>query len=135
MPKNGNRRAGGGIGSRVNVEKPVRVGDRSRNVNPRSVSQIGQSLGNKATDSGGKTVRNPTETFYGGRAPQGGPGGIPLGNAKALDVGGGGVGKGRDYVSKSGSNCVHGPVTGTPRPQGRDILNDFGPDSKPRSQR
>jgi hypothetical protein len=99
-----------GSRSRNVTERPVRVGDRSKTVNPRSVSQIGQSLGNKATDSGGKTVSRVAETFYGGRAPQGGPGGVPLGNAKALDVSGGGPGKGRDYVSKSGSNCVSGPV-------------------------
>jgi hypothetical protein len=113
---NGNRKAGGGIGSRVNVEKPVRVGDRAKVVNPRSVSQIGQSLGNKATDSGGKTVRNPTETFYGGREPAGGPGGVELGNSRALNVGGGGPGAGRE-VMRSGSQCTTGPVNpGVPNP-------------------
>jgi hypothetical protein len=119
---------GGGAGSRVVTERGVRVGDRAKVVNPRAVSQIGQTLGNKAATGGGKTVK-PAETFYGGRQPAGGPGGVPLGNAVALNVGGGGPGKGRDFVSKSGSNCVSGPVAGSPRPAGRDILNDYGPDS------
>ena len=123
----GNKK-GGGSGSRVVREVPVRVGDRAKVVNPRAVSQVGQSLGNKAATGVGTTVK-PAETFYGGRSAAGGPGGVVLGNQKALDVAGGGPGKGRDFVSKSGSNCVTGPVAGSVRPAGRDILSDYGPDS------
>jgi hypothetical protein len=35
-------------------------------VNPRAVSQIGQAMGNKATDSG-RISGDPRETFYTGR--------------------------------------------------------------------
>jgi hypothetical protein len=116
MAKTGNRKPGGGYGSRVNVEKGVRNGDRARVVNPRALSQIGQSLGNKAgTDMGGKKV-NPVEAMYGAREPAGGPGGVPLGNAVALNVNGGGPGTGRE-VMRSGSQGVQGPVNpGQSRP-------------------
>ena len=69
----GNRKLGGGSGSRVNREVGVRNGDRSKNVSPRGVSQIGSSLANHATETGGKLTR-AAETVYGGRAPAGGPG-------------------------------------------------------------
>jgi hypothetical protein len=106
---NGNRKPAGGIGSRVNVEKPVRVGDRSRNVNERGVSQIGQQLSNHATEGSSKLGR-AAENVYGGRAPQGGPGGVPLGNAVSLNVGAGGPGKGRNLWGQSGSQKQWGPV-------------------------
>jgi hypothetical protein len=102
----GNRK-GGGSESRVVREVPVRVGNRSDVVNPRGVSQVGHSLGNHVAESARKG--RPVENVYAGRLPAGGPGGVPLGNAKALDVGKGGPGAGRD-VSRSGSNCVTGPV-------------------------
>jgi hypothetical protein len=105
----GSRKPGGGLGSRVVREVPVRVGDRAKVVNPRAVSQVGQALGNKATDSAGKTVR-PAETMYGAREPEGGPGGVPLGNSLATNVGGGGPGAGRKNYGQSGTNCVTGPV-------------------------
>jgi hypothetical protein len=68
---------GDGSGSRVVIERPVRVGNRSNVVNPRAVSQVGQSLGNKASTGSSKTVR-PVENVYVGRLPAGGPGGIAL---------------------------------------------------------
>jgi hypothetical protein len=113
-----------GARSRNVVEKPVKVGDRSKNVNVRAVSQVGQSLGNKAGTDLGRKV-NPTEVTYKGRAPAGDPGGIPLGNQKSLDVGGGGPGKGRNLYGQSGTNQQYGPAApamGTPRPRGRDTL-------------
>jgi hypothetical protein len=82
--KNSNRKPAGGYGSAVNREVGVRVGDRSRNVNPRSVSQIGQQLSNHATEGSGKLGR-AAETFYGGRAPQGGPGGVPAGQRRRVE--------------------------------------------------
>jgi hypothetical protein len=113
---------GGGSGSKVVTERPVRVGDRARVVNPRAVSQIGQGLGNKATDSAGKTAR-PAETMYGAREPKGGPGGVPLGNEVALNVKGGGAGAGRNLYGQSGSNKTYGPtnpgVPGLPSTKGQ----------------
>jgi hypothetical protein len=104
-----------GSRSRNVVEKGVRVGNRSSNVNERGVSQIGQQLSNHTTEGSGKLGR-AAENVYGGRAPQGGPGGVELGNSRALNVGGGGPGTGRD-VSRSGSQCVHGAVNpGVPNP-------------------
>lgn len=117
-------KAGGGINSRVNREVGNRYGNRASIVNPRSVSQIGSSIGNKSTETG-KVRGNPTEVFYQGRKPAGGPGGVPLGNEIATNVGGGGPGKGRNLWGKSGTNCVTGPVNpGVPenRPRGRDTL-------------
>jgi hypothetical protein len=109
------KRSGGGSSSRNVVEKPVRVGDRSKNVNVRAVSQVGQALGNKAGTDLGRKV-NPVEATYKGRAPAAGPGGVVLGNQKSLDVGGGGPGKGRNLYGQSGTNCVHGPTNpGGPR--------------------
>jgi hypothetical protein len=117
----GNRK-GGGIGSKVVVEKPVRVGNRSSVVNPRALSQVGQSLGNKAGTNSDKLVR-PVETFYQGRLPAGGPGGVVLGNQKALDVGKGGAGAGRNLYGQSGSNKTYGPtnpgVPGLPSTKGQ----------------
>jgi hypothetical protein len=103
-----------GSQSRNVTERPVRVGNRSDVVNPRGVSQVGQSLGNHVTESARKG--RPVENMYAGRLPAGGPGGVPLGNQKALDVGKGGPGTGRE-VMRSGSQCVTGPVNpGATRP-------------------
>ena len=44
------RKLGGGIGSAVNKNVGVRTGAPRHAVNERGVSQIGQQLGNKATD-------------------------------------------------------------------------------------
>jgi hypothetical protein len=116
----GNRK-GGGLGSRVVREVPVRVGNRSDVVNPRGVSQVGQSLGNHVTESARKG--QPVENVYAGRLPAGGPGGIALGNAKALDVGKGGAGAGRNLYGQSGSNKTYGPanpgVPGLPSTKGQ----------------
>jgi hypothetical protein len=113
---------GGGIGSREVREVGNRTGAPRREVNVRALSQVGQALGNKSTEK--SKVLNPVENFYTGR-------GYPstLGNAKALDVGKGGVGTGRNLYGKSGSQTQYGPPAGQVRPQGADILNDFGPDS------
>jgi hypothetical protein len=90
------------------VEKPVRVGDRAKIVNPRAVSQVGQSLGNKSSAEGRRKV-NPTETTYGARSAAGKPGGVPLGNAIATNVGAGKPGAGRNLWGQSGSQKQWGP--------------------------
>jgi hypothetical protein len=103
----GNRKPGGGLGSRVVREVPVRVGNRSDVVNPRGVSQVGQSLGNHVTESARKG--RPVENVYAGRLPAGGPGGVPLGNEIAKNVGAGKPGAGRNLWGQSGSQKQYGP--------------------------
>jgi hypothetical protein len=79
------------------------------------VSQIGSSLGNKSATEGRRKV-NPVETMYQGRKPFGQPGGVVLGNEKALDVGKGGPGTGRKLYGQSGSNQTYGsPAQGAGR--------------------
>ena len=104
---------GGGAGSRVVTERPVKVGRDAQEMRVRGVSQYGQAIGNKATKSG--VVKGiPSERVQGARLPAGLS--VPLGNEVALNVGGGGPGRGRD-VSRSGSQCVQGPVNpGATRP-------------------
>jgi hypothetical protein len=100
--------------SRNNRQVGNRTGVGGRIVNPRAVSQIGQSLGNHSTEKSGRT--NPTEKMYGANTQP-----VPFGNEVALNVGGGGPGKGRNLWGKSGTNCVTGPVAGTAWSQGREI--------------
>jgi len=59
---------------------------------------------------------------------------VKFGNEVALNVGKGGCGTGRT-IYKTGSQGMEGTTNpGNPRPQGRDILSSFGPDSsRPRS--
>ena len=49
MPKN---KAGGGPASREVVRKGAKVGAPAREMSPKGVSQIGSSMGNRATNSG-----------------------------------------------------------------------------------
>jgi hypothetical protein len=79
------RRPGGGYGSRVNVEPRVRTGQRGEAVNERAVSQIGQSMSNEITE--GTKKLNPVEKLRGAQRPTNTPGGVPLGNEVALNVG------------------------------------------------
>jgi hypothetical protein len=48
---------------------------------------------------------------------------VKFGNEVALNVGKGGPGTGRT-IHHCGSQSVHGPVAGTPRPPGRGIINN-----------
>ena len=118
MAKNGNRKAGGGIGSAVNREVGVRTGRGAQEQRVRGVSQVGQSIGNKATDTG-KVKGVPSEVIQGKRLPPGLS--VPLGNETASRAGSG-PGAGRE-VMRSGTNCVHGPtnpgVPGLPSTKGQ----------------
>jgi hypothetical protein len=105
----------------------TRDGVAARGMNPRGVSQIGSSMGNHTANSG-KALRGVVEPVRGATAPKGGPGGVALGNAAAKNVGAGGPGAGR-VVYGSGTQGQHGAAAGSPKPAGRDILSDFGPDS------
>jgi hypothetical protein len=104
---------GGGIQSNKNVRPPVNTGAPNRGVNPAYAAQLGRSLDPKViarTPENTKAMSTPK-----------------FGNEVALNVGAGGCGTGRT-VMKSGSQMQHGPVAGTVRPAGADILSEFGPD-------
>lgn len=122
--KSSNRKVGGGIRSNVNREVGVRNGAPRREMSPRGVSQIGSSLGNHATERPGELKRAVEPVVTGKRGIS-----VALGNEVAKNVGAGGPGAGRTQYGKSGTQSVHGAPAGQPKPQGRDILNDFGPDS------
>jgi hypothetical protein len=116
--------SGGGIRSRVNVKVGVKGGARSADkVSPAGLSQYGTAQGGKLRQSGSFTSQNSaTPVFSGSKANP-----APFGNAKALDVGAGGVGTGRT-VMRSGSQGTHGPVSAGSSPARKDILIEFGPD-------
>lgn len=107
MAKNGSR-VGGGINSNKLVHPGVRTGQRGREVRPAGVAQIGSSIGNHATEHARK-LTGGVEKVRGEFRPPGGPSGVMLGNQKALDVGKGGAGTGRD-VQRSGSQGTWGPT-------------------------
>jgi hypothetical protein len=123
--KRSGHQPGGGYHSNKRVEKPVIVGRRAEAINERGVSQIGQSIGNKVTDRAG-TLSRAVEPVRGAVRPEGSPGGVKLGNVLAASaVCGPG---GSREVSKSGTQQQWGGVAGSPKPQGREILREFGPD-------
>jgi hypothetical protein len=91
----------------------VRNGDRSKNVNVRGVSQIGLQLSNHATEGSSKLTR-AAENLYAGRAPVD-PGGVPLGNAKALDVGKVASGRAAPFTAKAArTNNTAPPIPEVP---------------------
>jgi hypothetical protein len=112
---------GGGIGSRA-IGKPTTyfTGQPGQRVNPGGASQIGEAVGNHTMQ--GKTNYRGDPVRAGA---VGGAGSTPLGNAKALDVGGGGPGVGRT-VMKSGGQ--HGLARPAPIGPTKDTLAEFGPD-------
>ena len=112
MSKNGNRSVGGGIRSNVNRNVGVRQGQPRREISPRGASQIGSSLGNKATYQPGTLGKSVEPVVTGKRGIS-----VPLGNALATNVGAGGVGTGRVNYGQSGAQGVHGaPNPGQPNP-------------------
>lgn len=105
----GGRLSGGGITSRNNVSPSMRNGSAARVQNVKGVSQIGQSLGNHATDSG-RTMKGVAVTTMGPAI-----GGARLGNEVAASTVCG-VGGSRT-VMRSGAQGQHGPVNpGQPTP-------------------
>ena len=107
---------GGGPAMNKNVKVGVKSGGPSKATSPAAADGIGQTVAftKERVDGGGRGSRST----------------VPLGNAKALDIGKGGVGTGRTLYGQCGSQGHHGPVAGTPRPPSRDILSDYGPESK-----
>jgi hypothetical protein len=120
MAKN---KPGGGLGSRVVTNRPVKTGMPARQQRPAGVSQIGSSIGNKSTDSG-KMLTRSVEPVRAG--PIAGVGSVKLGNEVAAStVCGPG---GSRTVYGSGTQSQHGAGAGSVKPQGRPILSEFGPD-------
>ena len=114
----------GGATMNKNVRVPIRTGSPTANkVSPAAAANIGVAKGDHVTEKG--TVRRPPEPLVTGKMPA-----VPMGNAVALNVGGGGPGK-RRVIHERGTQSQHGPVAGSPEPKGRDILSDFGPSSLP----
>jgi hypothetical protein len=124
--------SGGGYGSNKHVQTPVRTGQRAQQYHQGGVSQFGESVGAHTTNKGESNYRG--DKVRGAFRPAGSPGSVPLGNQVALNVGGGGVGKGRTLYGQAGSQGQHGqPASGNAPAKGRDILSEFGPDYKARS--
>jgi hypothetical protein len=59
---------------------------------------------------------------------------VPFGNQVALNVGKGGPGTGRTVYASGSQGTQGGTIPGNPRPQGRDILSSYGPESGGRSR-
>jgi hypothetical protein len=121
VSRSGNQK-GGGYGSRQHVEKPIRAGSGSRGTNPGGVGQLGNMQGSHVTRG--------EESNYRGEPLHRGPSfqKTMFGNQKALDVGKGGPGTGRDVHASDSQGTWDGANPGNPRPQGRDILSSYGPD-------
>ena len=126
--RNSVHRPAGGLHSRQVVNKPVRTGSGSHSTRPAGVNMLGNMQGSHTTnrtDSNyrGEKLHNPERNFQ--------P--VKFGNEVALNVKGGGPGKGRE-VMRTGSQGTHGsPAPGNAPPKSGDILSQFGPDYKPRS--
>jgi hypothetical protein len=91
-----------------------------------AAGQIGLALGSHVTGDRRRDTGYRGEPLHGGKRPAGGPGGVKLGNELAAKtVCGPGGSRG---VMPSGSQGQQGSVAGSPRPAGRDILSEFGPD-------
>src|SRR5262245_21382571 len=95
-------KSGGGILGNKNVKVGVRTGSPSKATSPGAASQLGQSTAfNKEQVERGRGDRSP----------------VKLGNEVALNVSGGGPGKGRE-VHKSGSQGLWGPPNQGESPRG-----------------
>jgi len=103
----------GGSGSRVVKSGKGHTPGRATNTpyHHATVSRIGQSMGNHATERGGKTLPNKVPVVTSHPFQTG-----PNTSSKAT-------------VHGCGTQSQYGSAAGTPAPQGRDILSSFGPDS------
>jgi hypothetical protein len=112
-----------GISSKNVVRPNVKTGRGNLGVSVGSVSQLGNKIGNHVTADGGKS------TNYRGEGPiHQGPALRPveMGNAVAASTVCGPGGSRTIY--KSGSQDQYGSG-GAPKPSGREILSEFGPES------
>ena len=87
-------KSGGGMTMSKNVTPGIRTGSASRGSSPAAAAQLGASVAFKREQCDIGQAYNS---------------GVKLGNEKALDVGAGGPGKGRQTF-RSGSQGQHGPV-------------------------
>src|SRR5262249_18164023 len=94
-------KSGGGYTSKKFVEPKIQTGSANKASSPASASQIGQATAFKREQCDIGQAYNASQ----------------LGNAKALDVQGGGPGRGRD-VHRSGSQAMHGPPNRGESPRG-----------------
>jgi hypothetical protein len=119
-----------GGGSSKMVTPPIKPGSRStREATPHVANREGKALGDKVMGMKG-TVQRPYEDMYTPKKEA-----VRLGNDLATNVGRGGPGAGRT-IYRSGSQGLHGNVRqgeGS-SPGRRDILSEFGRESKPRSR-
>jgi hypothetical protein len=111
-------KSGAGIKSKNVVRKPVRTGAGANRQLSAGVAQLGQRQGNHVTHQGA--------TRYGGleinAGPMGGVGAVPLGNEVALNVKGGGPGKGYVQHGQAGSQGCHGtPHKGNKTPTAKPL--------------
>jgi hypothetical protein len=108
--------SGGGIGMNKNVQPSVRTGSGSKSARPAGVAMFGQMQGSHVTSHRETNYRG--EPLHGDRSFQ--P--TEFGNAIAART----VCKpgGSREVLPMGGQGTHGPVAGSPRPQGRGILNN-----------
>jgi hypothetical protein len=106
----------GGPGSRV-VKKVAapKTEPKSRAMNPKGVSQLGNLVGNHVMERG-KPVTKSVEPLAGGRGYNP-PSGVNL-NAKPTIYG------------NCGTQGAHGPAAAGMPSASRDILSEFGPESK-----
>jgi hypothetical protein len=117
-----------GFQSRNRTEQKVRTGKGGRAANPGYVAQLGQRVGNHITDKRGASDY-AGEIFH--KDPAYNP--VKFGNEVARNVGAGGPGKGRDFISKCGTQGTQGAVNpGSPRTvpgKGNkdSLIDSFGP--------
>jgi hypothetical protein len=108
----------GGPKSKNVTEPRVRTGSGSTGIRPSYTNAPGSHYGDHVTHRGdGTGYRGPKREEGKNFQP------VKFGNEVALNVGKGGCGTGRTIYS-SGSQSQHGDVAGSPRPVGRDILNN-----------
>ena len=111
-----------GIKSRNNREVSVRTGRGAVKINKAAVNQLGAHVGSHVTQTG-KDTGYRGENLVRGRGYNVAPG---FGNAVALNVGGGGPGKGYE-VMRSGSQGTQGPTNpGQPMPTKGPLFPGWG---------
>jgi hypothetical protein len=113
MAKQTNKPAGG-IGSKVNVSVPQRLGQKATGINPGGPAQLGSAVGNKVTD--GRTTNYRGDPWTDGRVPAGGA--QRLGNQVATNVGKGGPGTGRTVMGGGSQGQYGAAAPGNPPPSG-----------------
>jgi hypothetical protein len=120
--------SGGGLSSNKLVRVGLHAGPASTNkINPAGVSQFGYATGSRINKEHGYGTENSAVRVNAGTMSQ-----VPLGNAVAGNVKGGGPGTGRT-VYRSAQQGTHGPVAGPAPVQGRDIFAQFPPEQADKS--